>query len=159
MCGPIALFPLVNCETLSSVAAPRSSESARICCRTDAHVGPQPARTFQAVTQSWSPTTTAGPGHCKPSHVTRPKQSRPAGSSSGVEGWVFLFFLYQDLAEIGCVLGKWVMFVQRFVNANRYASTQGYSRGLAGRASPRAHVRGALPAARRCSPCASVGAS
>ena len=147
MCGPAALFPLENCKTLSFVAAPRSSGRARTCCRTDIHVGPQPARTFQAVTQSWSPTTAARQGHCKPSHVTRPKQSRSAGSRS----WVgfFFFLLYQDLAEISCDLGERVMFVQWFVNANCYVSAQGYSGGSAGRASPRAHVHGALPA---CSP-------
>lgn len=77
----------------------------------------------------------AQPGHCEPSHVSRPKQSPPAGSRIwvGVGGF---FLLCQDLAEIVCVLRKWVMFVQRFVNANRYASAQGCSRGWAGRASP-----------------------
>lgn len=49
--------------------------------------------------------------------------------------WVFFLF-YQDLDEIGCDLSEWVMFVQRFVNAGCYVSAQGYSRGLAGPASP-----------------------
>ena len=70
------------------------------------------------------------------------------GPGAGL-GFFFFFLLYQDLAEIGCDLGERVMFVQWFVNANCYVSAQGYSGGSAGRASPRAHVHGALPA---CSP-------
>lgn len=132
LCSPTALCLLDNCKTLSLAAAPRSSERDRTCWKADAYVGAGPARTFQAVTQPHSCSARTLPT------LPRHSPTQPGPAVSRHWAGVAVFLLYQDLAEIG---GEWVMFVQRFVQANGYVSAQGYSGGSAGCASP-AHVRG-----------------